>query len=448
MQKYVASMHNLRLGLRIFGWLLHMYPKAYYRKYSAQILQTTDDALQAEASNKTARARIWLRTWLDLIISIPTEHIRSLKPRRFIISSCIISVLLALPLLASLVIALLQSGRVISGYSIVSDNLALFDRIWMSRQAFIVWGIVLPALAALSAGLGLFAWYLHRVQHPRAKKRYVARTIVVSMSLAGLLSIAILSIAAYGWMKSRNQLAQDISASRLYQAEHPTLACKLLPESAAQSILGKGSYINNPDPRGGRSGIVEDSPDIENTACTYFGGKDGFGILTTVQYGKNTAAVSNMKHLFDAGTVQSSAISLAGHNGYYMDFGRGSFSLSFWVNDHWITVTAANFENASRAMSVMTQNLNIEQRQAENNAPEQIPPTPDELSSLDRTTIANAVQNQNTTIPAGTSLDIKILSVANNTVSGSFQYSNGTAGTYSAAKKHGGWWDIIQYAQE
>ncbi len=62
----------------------------------------------------------------------------------------------------------------------------------------------------------------------------------------------------------------------------------------------------------------------------------------------------------------------------------------------------------------------------------------------DRQQILDILLNQDVTIPAGNQLDVNFDTITGNKVSGSFNYSNGVKGTYTAEKKDSKW-SVVDY---
>ncbi len=66
------------LGQRIYWVLLFAYPKEFRRDYGAQMVQLLRDC-ERDAKTLSAVSQLWARTLLDVIHTVPNEHIANLR---------------------------------------------------------------------------------------------------------------------------------------------------------------------------------------------------------------------------------------------------------------------------------------------------------------------------------------------------------------------------------
>ena len=166
---------DARWFVSIYSILLLAYPREFRREYGSQMVLLLLDC-QRDARTAPARTRIWLRTLLDLVRTVPREHLekikkennfmRNLRTDLIAIGGCVFIILAALLLLSygrsHQVSSILFFGHVLDALAFtgVVGNLIAFLLIKLTsfrplRVAFWTFLIVslVPALAiAVIAG--------------------------------------------------------------------------------------------------------------------------------------------------------------------------------------------------------------------------------------------------------------------------------------------------------
>jgi hypothetical protein len=160
---------DARIPLRIYSILLLAYPKEFRREYGSQMVLLLLDC-QRDARTTSTRARLWLRTLVDLVRTAPREHLekirkentfmRNLRNDLLAIGGCVLIIAIALFLLnygrSHQVSSILLFGHILDAlvFTGVLGNLIVFllvklTRLRPLRVAFWTFLIVclVPALA-------------------------------------------------------------------------------------------------------------------------------------------------------------------------------------------------------------------------------------------------------------------------------------------------------------
>jgi len=74
----MSKLTNKEYFLSIYSFLLLVYPREFRREYGPQMVLLLRDC-RGDAHTASARARLWLRTLLDLARTAPREHLNNLK---------------------------------------------------------------------------------------------------------------------------------------------------------------------------------------------------------------------------------------------------------------------------------------------------------------------------------------------------------------------------------
>ena len=438
-------MPNIKKRFPIYSKILYLYPKAYRRKYSAQMLQTMADLIDNEGSTLPRRFKIWLRATPDLIKTIAAENLRAIDAKKFVPRSLIVSFVMIIPL-----IVLLASPIFLDSETMADGN-SFINRFY--SPIFI---ILFPLISAMLSITGLVVWSINR-QKNTPVKIYKVRPSIVGLSIISVICCAFLIFLSGSWIIGAQQTKKERNASTEYQLKNPTLACKIMPINDAQNIAGNKIYLDNnvftANPE--FSGIMSDGKDIDTTQCTYLKG-NFLGVISNVRTPKTSESTTQLKDSFftNVGSGEK-PITLNGLNGFYsydtMVFRQvngnkiGSANIRLWVNNHWLDATASTFEQADKAIAVMSENLN-KYLADQQNTTESPPNDITSLTEAERMAITQAVQNQEPTITAGTSYTVNINDIKGKQITGTFRYENGIYGTFAVEKKHGQW-QIVSYAK-
>jgi hypothetical protein len=72
---------NVTLAQRLYSVLLHAYPARFRREFGGEMLQAFADQL-GDARAWGGRARLYVRTFVDWLRSVPAEHLAEHEHRR------------------------------------------------------------------------------------------------------------------------------------------------------------------------------------------------------------------------------------------------------------------------------------------------------------------------------------------------------------------------------
>lgn len=444
-------MPSLKRRFPYYAQAMRLYPKAYYRKYGVQTLQTLSDILDDPALSSMERAKLHARAWLDLGRSLVKQRvlasIRSFQRQPVAVTrrAVIVSLALVAPLIGTIVF-----------YAIRPDVSAAPSGFWGGQLMVVLWVFVLPFLATLVALYTFCIWVMARggVNTKRRRTYLVWCSAVSLIVIIGIGFLGLLSVAA---MNGKQQRAEATAQSRAYQAWQPTLACTLLPEASAQLVMQPARIAMNNSANTGHdySGIQESTEESRTTSCTYNSSDIAdLGLIATVHEAFTPTAQAKLHSwLTDTSTAtHTPTIRLGGYDGYYMQFPQ-SFSLQLWVKGYLLEVTAKDFSTANAAMQIMVTNLDkeIAAQAATREANEQrkivpIPVSETTLSDQDKQAISNVLASRELQ-PAGTQFDVTFSTVAGKQVSGSFRYENDIHGTYTVQKQGEGW-SIVSYEKQ
>ncbi len=433
-------MANLRARFPVYSKLLRLYPKGYRRKYETQLLQTLADMLDDSAEDRANSFTIWKRTVLDFLKSVPKEHIRAVKPAKFIKRSLVLSFLLILPLLSTV-----GYGVLFPASDPISDR-KLIEQLWYSQIGYSLWGIVLPLFATVVAMTALAVWRFHTRKNEARKNRRLPRLALASLVVISLSGLIFLGFISTMWVRGNQKYAREVAASRRSQAVRPALACSLLPEHAAKTILSKDVYLHNSinGPDGPFNGFVVDDQKTQVTTCQYHADPASHDILiANAAFGKTPEATNELKAQLLSSPSFGQSISLHDYQGRYYQ-GQGTFSLELWVKDHRLGIVAESFEKASQVMSEMIKNLEHRLATPQLETPDALPSKLEDLSKLDQTALAESVQSKEPSIQAGTNYDVEIQDVSGSQVKGLIHYDNGVKGEFTAEKRKG-IWHVTEY---
>lgn len=134
--------------------LLKLYPKAYRDKYGAEILQTLEDMLDDQPTS-LGRAKVWLRTFLDLPIDVFNQNALAIgndfinETPDYIKQNGFFSGLLLLPFF--LIVAINAIDRALFNHTLYHSWL------W-SQVSIITWIVVFPSLAIAIALYGYITY--------------------------------------------------------------------------------------------------------------------------------------------------------------------------------------------------------------------------------------------------------------------------------------------------
>jgi hypothetical protein len=160
---------DARIPLRIYSILLLAYPKEFRREYGSHMVLLLRDC-QRDARTTSTRARLWLRTLVDLVRTAPREHLekirkentfmRNLRNDLLAIGGCVLIIAIALFLLnygrSHQISSILLFGHILDAlvFTGVLGNLIVFLLVKLTtlrplRVAFWTFLIVclVPALA-------------------------------------------------------------------------------------------------------------------------------------------------------------------------------------------------------------------------------------------------------------------------------------------------------------
>jgi len=460
-------MTSLKQRFPAFSRMLRLYPPAYYRQYCMQTLQTLADILDDTELSRLAKAKLYLASWLDLAKSIPRQrviaaiHSASYQPSRYFRNRGIICLLLLVPALLSFCI----------GNNVTTTSLQLssgsFASIWFSSASVATWLFVLPLLATINALYALGIWLVARKKHSRAKRpttnQWGARLMLAGLLLIGLAGTGLLGAVAVTQYIHNQHVHRARTLSAVYQRQHPTLPCTLLPLASAQQIMGTPkAYMDNSSSINTQSfSGVEPSIHNQRTAFCNYGyadeSKRGIEAVTHEAFSPTAQQALHDDFLHseasDDPQLNLQPITLVGYQGSYSQQ-QGIFQLSLWVKGYWLSTSGPSFESASQAMQTMVKNLSIElavQTAAKLTVPSRqifpLPITKPSLTKNDQTQIEYAIMMKNVRVPAGTILNAHIANFGNNQASGTFNYSTGLHGTFTAQRKSSDWL-VTAYKEE
>lgn len=144
-----------------YAKLLHLYPAAYRRQYSEQVLQTLADMLDDAPKEKAA---IWTRTMLDLPLSAMNQQLRytgaamTHDTPNYVKISALIGAILLIPFFALVIAHSLDANM---QYSVF----------WHFRVIFTFF-VLLPSVAFLLTLIALTSWLIER--HRQEKKSWTS----------------------------------------------------------------------------------------------------------------------------------------------------------------------------------------------------------------------------------------------------------------------------------
>lgn len=453
-------MSSLKHRFPAYSRMLRLYPRAYYRQYAVQMLQTLADILDDPDLDRATKTKMHIGAWIDLGKSIPRQRLLAAtrsaahQPNNYLKNRSLASLLQIAP------IAVTFGAQLVLGtYSSEGGSSNSFLDLWFSRNGVFVWLILLPLIATLNALYALAIWYAARQKWPKSKRpagdRWGTRLSLAGLLLISLAGMAFLgSVATMQYVHTRN-IHRNRILSTAYQQKHLTLPCALLPLASAQQIMGTQSvYMDNSGEPNivPYSGTTMDEHDQRVANCTYeYADESKMRVVAVTHEAFSLTAQQAMHDDFLNQAAMSppelnlQPITLVGYSGFYSQQPQIS-DLSLWVKGYWLDASAASFESASQVMQTMVKNLDKELAakvaakptvSARQTLPLHV--TKPSLSTNDQTQIEYAIMAKNVRVPAGTELHADVTRTSDNQASGTFTYSTGLHGTFSAQKKTSGW---------
>jgi hypothetical protein len=200
--------------LSIYSILLLAYPREFRREYGSQMVLLLLDC-QRDVRTAPARARIWLRTLVDLVRTAPREHLekirkennfmRNLRTDLFGIGGCVLIILAAL--------LLLNYGR--------------------SHQvsSILVFGFALDAIAFTGVVGNLIVFLL--IKLTRFRPLRVAFWTFLIVSLAPAIALSVIALAVDPKLNAPNVLIGYVVSFFLWYGLHWLWSNKLRPSETA-----------------------------------------------------------------------------------------------------------------------------------------------------------------------------------------------------------------------
>lgn len=164
-----------------------LYPARYRKEYGGAMLQTLADMLDDQPT-RAGKLRVWLRTSVDLPISVAHQNAMALgdnvmhQTPQYIKRNGIIAGTLLIPFAAALTA---------NGFDKAMNNHTLYGSWVWGKPALTAWIIILPALAFL---LAFVSYILFIVSHPKVNlfKRLFDVERVWPVAITGIIGLGIL----------------------------------------------------------------------------------------------------------------------------------------------------------------------------------------------------------------------------------------------------------------
>lgn len=143
-----------------YSKLLYLYPTAYRKRYSEQMLQTLADMLDDTPSHKAA---VWTRTMLDLLLSALQQQLSytgaamTKETPNYVKNSALIGGILLLPFFVLVIAHSLDSS--------------LQNSTWWHFRILFTFFVVLPSIAFLLSLVALISWLVER--HKQHKQSWL-----------------------------------------------------------------------------------------------------------------------------------------------------------------------------------------------------------------------------------------------------------------------------------
>jgi hypothetical protein len=159
------------LAIRAYGALLRLYPRSFREQYGADMV-----LLLREQRTEESASRLFIRSMVDLAISLPTQHLEARMGRA---PNPLVSFVYATAAIAGLLLAIIGGTNPAMlglglGLAFVAGAIATLA--WRRSRPvgnartvtatwwkFLVAGPCLVALVIVAAGVGVEAWYLGMV---------------------------------------------------------------------------------------------------------------------------------------------------------------------------------------------------------------------------------------------------------------------------------------------
>ena len=158
-------------AIRTYGALLRLYPRRFRDQYGADMV-----LLMREQCTEESASRVFVRSMVDLAISIPTQH---LEARMRKAPSPLVPLAYAIAAVAGLLLAILggtNPAMLVLGLTLAVVAGAIATTAWRRSRPvgntravtatwwkFLVTGPCLAAFVIIASGVGVEAWYLGMV---------------------------------------------------------------------------------------------------------------------------------------------------------------------------------------------------------------------------------------------------------------------------------------------